>query len=309
MLTKKEQPINNNFYCELCDFACSKKSNYDRHLSTKKHLNASNCLQNKCDIEQTIFKCSCGLVYKHRQSLSTHKKKCKIINAVISEELIPPEESKNELKVLTNLVLEVLKQNNELQKQNNELQKQMSVSCKETTINNTHTNSHNKTFNLNFFLNEQCKDAMNLSEFVNKIHLKLSDLENVGKLGYVEGISQIIINQLNDTDMYKRPMHCSDVKREVLYIKDDNKWEKDDPNNTKIKKVVKEVEKKNMGLITDWTCHHPHHKESTSHENDTYLKLIIASTDGDEDNVSNVIKKITKNVAIDKDIKDNRIIS
>jgi hypothetical protein len=169
-------------------------------------------------------------------------------------------------------------------------------------INNNHhnTNSNNKTFNLQFFLNEQCKDAMNMSEFINQIQLKLSDLENVGKLGYVEGISNIIIKKLNDTDMYKRPLHCSDAKRETLYIKEEDKWEKESPENTNMKKMVKKVDYKNIGLIGEWKDQHPDHRESTCPDNDTYLKILVQSMSGDEEHVEKVIKKISKEVTIDK---------
>jgi hypothetical protein len=305
MFTQKEQKTENNFICNLCDFKGCKRLNYEKHLTTRKHLNAYNCLHEKSEKEPSGFICECGSTYKHRQSLYVHKKKCKKINNILLNETVEetPIKTTDELKILTNLVLDVIKRNSELQKQNEELQKQIIEPYKASSTinsNNTHINSHNKTFNLQFFLNEQCKDAMNLTEFVNSIQLKLSDLENVGKMGYIEGISQIIINQLNDTDMYKRPMHCSDIKREVLYIKDEDKWEKEDSSNTKIKKAVKDVEKKNINLISNWTDSHPKFKESTSYENDTYLKLIVASTDGDDENVSNVIKKISKNVVIEK---------
>ena len=167
---------------------------------------------------------------------------------------------------------------------------------------NTHTttNSHNKTFNLQFFLNEECKDAMNMSEFIQTIKVKLSDLENVGKAGYVEGISKIIINQLNDTDVYKRPVHCSDAKRETLYIKEENKWEKESPENTTMKNLVKTVEKKNMEMISNWRNVHPDFNESCSSSNDDYLKVVLASVGGHEEHVSKVIKKVSREIIIEK---------
>ena len=149
-------------------------------------------------------------------------------------------------------------------------------------------------------VNEQCKDAMNMSEFINQIQLKLSDLETVGKVGYVEGISNIIIKKLNDTDMYKRPLHCSDSKRETLYIKEEDKWEKESPENTKMKKMIKTVDNKNIGLISEWKDHHPDHRESMCRDNDTYLKILVESMSGDEEHVGKVLKKISKEVVIDK---------
>uniref|UniRef100_A0A6C0E5W2 C2H2-type domain-containing protein n=1 Tax=viral metagenome TaxID=1070528 RepID=A0A6C0E5W2_9ZZZZ len=295
MFTKKEQKTAEKYKCEICEFYCSKKSNYERHLSTRKHMDNDTDLQQTSKKEPKVFKCECGGEYKYRQSLYTHRKKC---NA--KQEQVIVDEPPSELQILKDLVLEVVKQNNELVKSNNELQKQVLEVCKNTNTTTTTTNSHNKTFNLNFFLNEQCKDAMNMSEFINQIQLKLSDLENVGKVGYVEGISNIIIKKLNDTDIYKRPLHCSDAKRETLYIKDEDKWEKESPENTNMKNMVKKVDYKNIGLIAEWKDQHPDHRESTCHDNDTYLKILVESMSGDDGHVEKVIKKISKEVVIDK---------
>ena len=230
MLTEKSP---SGFVCEICDYHTSNKKDYNKHLSTAKHL--ANTLgndkspNNTCDV--------CNKNYKSRNGLWKHKKKCStIINETENKPIPKIDSSSNELKLLTNLVVELVKSNNDLQSQivksNSDLQKQVLVMCQNMQPNNTNNsnnviNSHNKTFNLQFFLNEECKDAMNLSEFINSIQLKLSDLENIGKVGYVEGISNIIIKELNDTQINKRPVHCSDSKRETLYIKEENKWEKE----------------------------------------------------------------------------------
>jgi hypothetical protein len=170
------------------------------------------------------------------------------------------------------------------------------------TINphNNTTNNNNKTFNLQFFLNEECKDAMNMSEFINSIELKLSDLENIGKLGYVEGMSNIIIKQLNDTDMYKRPVHCSDAKRETLYIKEENKWEKEGPENNKMIKAVHGVDKKNFQMLNKWKETHPKYLDGQSKHCDEYMKLMSKVMDGAKENINKVIKKIVKEVVIYK---------
>ena len=155
-----------------------------------------------------------------------------------------------ENSITPELVIEIIKQNQELQKQNNELQKQMLEVIKNGTTNNSTnivgntTNSHNKAFNLQFFLNETCKDAMNIGEFVDSLKLQLSDLEKVGEAGYIEGISSIIVKNLKELDITKRPVHCTDKKRETIYIKDDNKWEKEDDNKTKLRKAIKKISSK-----------------------------------------------------------------
>jgi hypothetical protein len=251
-----------------------------------------------------IFKCSiCDKEYKSNVGLWKHKKKC--IPSTITEETIL-DASSNEMKVLSNLVLEVIKNNNELQKQNHDLQQKMFELYKNnnnnnnTTINSNNTTNNNKTFNLQIFLNEECKDAMNMSEFINSIQLKISDLENIGKNGYVEGMSNIIIKHLNDTDVNKRPVHCSDAKRETLYIKEENKWEKDTLETKQMFKAVRGVDKKNYQLLTTWKETHPKCMDSKSNQSDEYMKVVSKVMDGDAENVNKVIKKVAKEVVIDK---------
>jgi hypothetical protein len=203
--------------------------------------------------------------------------------------------SNNEIKVLTSLVLELVKSNHDLQKQMIEL-------CKNnnTTI-NSHNNNNNKTFNLQFFLNEECKDAMNLNDFVESVQLQMTDLEKIGELGYVEGVSKFIMGKLNETDVNKRPVHCSDAKRETLYVKDDNVWTKEGEENSKIRGAVKKIEKKNIKLLNAWKETHAGCMDSDSPYNDQYTHMIIGSLGGCEpDNVNKVIKKIAKATIIDK---------
>jgi hypothetical protein len=206
--------------------------------------------------------------------------------------------SEGEIQLLTNLVLDIVKSNKELQKQMIDL-------CKNSNNNNTtnhiNNNSNNKTFNLQFFLNEQCKDAMNMSEFIASIQLQISDLENVGKLGYTEGIYKIIQNEIVDMETFKRPIHCSDLKRETLYIKDENKWEKEGPDNKKMKNALRHIEQKNLKMLNEWQLKHPHFKECTSPENDTYLQIVSQATNGTPENMNKVIKKVLKNIVIEKD--------
>jgi hypothetical protein len=211
-----------------------------------------------------------------------------------------------------NIVLEIMKSNldlqkqhTELQQQNNDIQKQLIDVCKNsnTIINNSNNNSHNKTFNLQFFLNEQCKDAMNLSDFANSFDLQLSDLETVGELGYVEGITKIMVDKLNSMDIYKRPIHCSDAKREIIYVKDENVWTKEEKDNPKLRQAIKNVSFRNMKLVYNWSNAYPESKDNQSKLNDTYMKLVIESTGGKGpilESENKIIRRIAKEILIDK---------
>jgi len=302
------------YNCEQCIFTCSKLSDWKRHIVTSKHLHRiklNNLEQEYTQTDKFICKICCKS-YKARNSLWYHEQKCKPIeepDATVENTIV--DASSNEIKILTNLVLELVKNNTELQKQTTELQKQnqdfqkqMIDVCQKiqpgnTTINSNNT-TNNKTFNLQLFLNEECKDAMNMSEFINSIQLKISDLENIGKLGYVEGMSNIIIKQLNDTDMNKRPVHCSDAKRETLYVKEENKWEKDTQETKQMLKAVRGVDKKNYKMLATWKDTHPKCMDSKSNQSDEYMKVVSKVMDGDEENINKVIKKVAKQVLIDK---------
>jgi len=172
--------------------------------------------------------------------------------------------------------------------------------------NNTITNSNNNTFNMNLFLHDKCKDAMNMKDFVNSIQLNLTDLENVERDGYVKGMSNILINNLQKTDVYKRPVHCSDVKRETLYVKENNEWERDGPDHPKMVNAVLAVEHKNVALVSEWAKANPRCMNSNTRENERYMKLSKAATDGEkEGNIAKVIRRVAKNVAIDKEPNSN----
>ena len=168
--------------------------------------------------------------------------------------------------------------------------------------NTTNVNSNNNTFNMNMFLNEKCKDAMNMKDFVNSIQLNMTDLENVGRLGYVEGMSNIFIDNLQKTDIYKRPVQCSDVKRETLYVKENDQWEREEPDHPKMMNAVLAVEQKNVILVNEWAKANPRCMNSNTRENETYFRLSKVVTDGEKDgNIDKVIRKVAKKVAIDKD--------
>ena len=246
-------------------------------------------------------------------SLCKHKKTC---NYTILEPLdnnsIPviTEPMPDNNVMLTNLVLEVVKNNNdlqkqyiELQKQNTEFQQKMMESFHELLKNGTHntTNSHNKTFNLQFFLNETCKDAMNIMDFVDSVKLQLSDLETIGTTGFVNGISNIIIKNLKDLDVTKRPLHCTDSKREVLYVKDDNKWEKENEEKKQMRKVINKISTKNIQQIPEWVESNPTCKDGESNKNTKYLHILSESMGCTEPkNYDKIIHNVSKEVVVDK---------
>jgi hypothetical protein len=304
---KKTPKKPQKYLCQKCDFNTSNKKDYIRHISTPKHQNDDKMMTNddkkpqktpNCD-GHNFFICECGKQYKYRQGLSVHKKKCELnkINKNDGENIQSLTEK--------DLILTLLNQNNQLQNQIMDL-------CKDRNnvqiiSNNGNINSNNKTFNLNVFLNEQCKDAMNIMDFVDSLKLQLSDLENVGKLGFVEGISNIIVKNLKALDIHKRPVHCSDSKREVMYVKDENKWEKDNDEKLKLRKVIKHIAHKNSKLIPEFRAKYPDCGKSESVKSDQYNKLVIeamgGSGDNDDEKENKIIKKIAKEVIIDKTIE------
>jgi hypothetical protein len=240
------------------------------------------------DKKYTCHNCNKG--YKDRAGLWRHKQKCNLL-----EDISP---SSNDSK--DELIEYLIKENKEIKDLILELAKKDTYNC----ITNNNNNSHNKTFNLQFFLNETCKDAMNIMDFVNSIQLQLSDLESVGKLGFVEGISNIITTNLKALDITKRPVHCTDNKREVMYIKDDNKWEKEDEQKNKIRKAIKKIATKNLCLLPKFKEAHPDCNRSSSKYSDQYNKIVIEACGGSGNNdlekEDKIIRNIAKNVTIDK---------
>jgi hypothetical protein len=292
------------FYCDFCDYGTSKKCNIESHNMSAKHKkvtegyiegqfsakNQPNCSHH---IDMDLFVCSCGKEYKHRQGLWRHTKNC--IPPTNSENAIDKEEPSDK-----DLIMLLIKENSEL--------KTMMMKVIENgptqNSNNTITNSHNKSFNLNFFLNETCKNAMNINEFIESIKLQLSDLEKVGELGYVEGISNIIVKNLKNLDITQRPVHCMDKKRETMYIKDEDKWEKDEEQK-KMHKVVRKVADKNARMLPKFKEAHPDCIKSTSRFSDQYNKIIIEAMGGRGDNdfekEEKIIKRVSKEVVVEKE--------
>ena len=280
----------NRFVCESCDFKCYMKCDWERHVLRPKHINNTKRKQMETKKLNKTYMCDCGKKFITNSGLWKHKKMCDQNNCEINDTPKHFEPTDKELIVM------LLKQNSQLIEQNAVLTK--------NGISNTishNTNSLNKTFNLQFFLNETCKDAMNIMDFVDSIKLQLTDLEKVGEIGYVEGISNIITTNLQALDVTQRPIHCTDKKRETLYIKDEDKWEKENEEKKKIRKVVKKVSDKNIMLLQKFKEAHPDCIKSASKFSDQYNKLIIESMDTDKENEDKIIKNISKNVTIDKE--------
>jgi hypothetical protein len=304
MLTNLMPKNAKEFICEKCDFKCCKLSNYNTHILTRKHKLLTNIdKENAKNAEK--FVCICGKEYNHRQSLSIHKKKC------FQKEEKMEEEDQNKIIIETEnnispeLIIEIIKQNQEfkdlLLEQNKTI---IELSKNNSTTNHTNINSNNKTFNLQVFLNETCKDAMNIMDFVDSIKIQLSDIESIGELGYVNGMSKLIIKHLNALDENMRPVHCSDPKRDSLYVKDQNVWEKEDPDNKKIKKAIKYISNKNICALPEWRLKYPDCIYSDSLKSDQYNHIVLeamgGSGDNDAEKADKIVKKIAKVVTIDK---------
>lgn len=301
---KKSHPL---FECVLCDYITSSKKDYTKHLSTRKHSdrhNGNNWKSSgnpKNPLTRTFF-CNCMRDYKTLSGLWKHKKICQF-----SEKECDDKINDQVNQITPELVLSVLKQNTDLTSllvEQNKTIMELSKSGPNQTIMLQNVNNNNKTFNLNVFLNETCKDAMNITDFVDSLHLQISDLENVGKVGFVEGISNIIVKNLQAMDVHKRPVHCADKKREVIYIKDEDKWERDTDEKNKLRKVIKRVAIKNQNLLSKFKLEHPGCNYSESKYADQYSKLVIEAMGGVGDNdiekEDKIIKNIAKEVVIDK---------
>jgi hypothetical protein len=304
MANKKSQNSQNSqneiFICKPCNYETYRKNDYNKHINTDKHNNCISKLEN-CDKDIIKkFKCNrCNKNYFHSSSLSKHKKQC-----------YDKEESNDNTN---KLILKIFEENsnliNKLANDNTELHniiKEIVKSGITTNSHNTNTiNSHNKTFNLHMYLNETCKNAMNLSEFIETIKPTLEELELTGRVGYAKGISHIFTSRLDEVNKEEKPIQCTDGKREVLYIKENNIWNKEDEEKTLLKKAIKMITHKNLCNISEWQKMYPDCTNSESRKNDTYLKIIFNSMPGgtDEETVSNyekIMSSVAKNTTIDK---------
>ena len=326
MVTNGNKPatkVATNFNCIICDYSSSKQSDWVKHTLTRKHqngnkmvtngnkmatkvakLNQPNNDDNNLDkVTNNKFQCDkCNKIYKYNSGLSRHYKTCK--------------ETKAKVVDTTDIILEIMKENKELKNllvgQNNaivELSKNTNITNNQTINNhntNHNTNHNNKIFNLNFFLNETCKDAMNITDFVNSIKLQLSDLENVGQDGFVNGITKIIVKSLNTLKEENRPVHCTDQKRKVIYVKDDNKWGKEDNEHKKVRKAIKNISRNNFKMIPEFRKKYPCCADSDSRYNNRYLQIMTESLGGsgkdDSDNEDKIINNISKEILIKRNV-------
>jgi hypothetical protein len=305
------------YYCEICDFTSNKLSEYDRHNLTKKHKMAEyNQIQpEKRQKTPEEYSCECGKVYLHRASLYNHKKKCTYIEPEFKEdENLNNSETNNIIKTLVdqnNKLMETIAENEKKQQEENQkLQSQIIEAVKEgktiNNINNVSNNVNNVNYSINVFLNDQCKDAMSLTDFIETIKYQLEDLENVGRLGYVDGISKLFIENLSGMEVTKRPIHCTDLKRKSLYIKNNDEWTKDN-NNTEMRKAINKVANNNMKNIDKWRDANPeHHNVGSGTKKKQYLDIVTESssfaTDDNGKKGDKIIKNISDVVSIDREM-------
>jgi hypothetical protein len=302
------------FNCENCAFSCDRKPDWKRHLGTSKHIKLINVNETLIQPAQQFICGICSKEYKSNVGLWKHKKTCTIAPPT------NPGENTGVIKLLINENKELINENKELindnkdfkniilemMKSNTDLQNKMMDMCKNSNNTTIHKNSHNKTFNMQIFLNEHCKDAMNIKDFADSFQLQISDLEKVGHLGYVDGISDIIIKKLNDMDIYKRPIHCSDTKRDTMYVHADDVWTKENSDHEQVRALVQRITAKNIRLIPIWQDMYPQSRNNMHKLNDTYMSLTRQAMGGFggtiPENESKIIKKIAKTVFIDKNM-------
>ena len=314
MEVKMSQKIAHKYSCQNCDYNTSKKCDYMKHLATDKHkINTMEENGSNMEVLKVAqFTCNCSRIFNTHGGLWKHKQKCTNNNTVNSNIL----EFQDNVKVDMNdpnLIIEILKQNQDFKQliidqnktiieQNNKLFE----ICKNVGNNNNNTtNSHNKSFNLNFFLNETCKDAWNISDFVKSIKPSLEDLETTGRLGYVEGVSNIILKNLNTLDSNMRPIHCTDIKREVLYVKDNDEWIKEQDEKPVLTKAIKVIANENIKNINEWRTSNPGCTSADSRKNDMYLKIVsnaMSGSSSDESckNINKIIGNVSRKVIIDR---------
>ena len=298
----KQKKSTYKYCCELCNYSTPRYSQYERHLSTKKHKDREEPDKTfyepknikKVQKVQKEYTCDCGKIYTLRSSLFNHKKKCTGVPVVVCE---PINNDKEKIDKLTEQVSQLTSSLTTI-----------STALMEGKLGNTTNNNttNNNTFNLNIFLNEKCKDAMNITDFVDQIKLQLSDLEGQGSLGYVGGISNILIKNLDELDVDKRPIHCTDPKRETLYVKNNNVWEKGETGRNRVKEAIDTITKNNTKQITEWISSHPESLKAHTPKADQLQKIMgnIGGGINDEEqnkNVNKVIKNIAKGMTIDKD--------
>lgn len=307
------------FYCKYCDYGTCKKSSFDNHLLSSKHkkwhngnIVSEHGNQNmpNVGIHSSKYSCqTCNKEFKHRSGLWKHNKICKEIPVQTNAPTYSKDEVYELLKYLmtenSELKSMMIEQQTKMMEQQN-LVLEIAKNGTTSHSHNTNTNSHNKTFNLQFFLNETCKNAMNIEDFVNDIVLTLKDLEETGRLGFAEGISKIITSRLKTLDVTERPFHCSDIKRETLYVKDENKWEKEEETKPILTKAVKNIAGKNMMQLFEWQKEHPEYKDPETKTSEKYMKMVTNVMSGGTEEETNtnydkILKSLLKEATIKKE--------
>jgi len=313
------QKLKPDFVCEICDYKTVRKNDYNNHLLTAKHKRITNEYNELANTAQK-YSCNCGKGYKNRQGLYKHRKCC----TFESNKQLDVDDTKPAIDV--SLVIDLLKQNKELQnllihqaaeyaqkqlEQANEYsQKQSDLMNKLmerepanniNTINGNVTNNNNNKFNLNFFLNETCKDAMTIQEFMENIRITFQDLLKIGDEGFVNGVSDIFIKQLKNLDVSKRPIHCTDSKRETIYFKEEDVWNKDDKDKTRLKQLIEKVEYRNVVALRDWCNENPDAKVNNTPNNLLKDKIYLQTLQGDDKTRDKIIKNISKEVMVEKE--------
>jgi len=299
----------NNYECSICEFKCSKLSNLNAHFLTRKHKLRIDLNEKNSEEMATYYCKNCNKGYKAKNSLWYHEKKCTSVDTEENKKIISIIKNDLDNPINASLLLEVVKQTQEFKnlliEQNNKI---IELANQNTMIQNNITNNttnHHNSFNLNLFLNETCKDALNLMDFVNSLQLKLTDFEATGRLGYIEGISKIIVNGLKKMDVHKRPIHCTDIKRETMYVKDQNIWEKENDEKSKLSKAVQIIANKNFQQMKEWQKQHPECLVNNTSQNEHFIQIMLAVLGGqteeeEEKNREKILRNIAKEVVINK---------
>ena len=315
MSDKKAQKNAEDYYCKFCKFKCSKYSDYTRHLLTAKHKRMTNDDAKNAVKNDTVngYKCDCGKMYRYRQGLHQHKKKCTFASMKSEER----EHNDKDEDIVANLVKQnvelqqIIINNSEAQQKRDEkhikdIEKLTHQISKISTVtnNNSTTNNNNNKFNLNFFLNTQCKDAMSIQSFMENLAIGAKELEHMGDVGYLNGMIDIFNNTIGNMDVYKRPLHCTDLKREVLYFKQGNDWERDSEDKKHLKKLIKNVESKNYDNLQEWQKDHPGSLQCDSRDSEHYMKIATEALGGADSNKDSIyLTKIMKHIVKEVHVK------
>ena len=321
METKKMPKNAKFFHCIKCDFKCSKQSNYNKHCLTAKHKTET--FGNPMETQKMphSLQCHCGKMFSSKSGLWKHKKKCKNAENVLSSHFIcesPPPTSNMEMMfekmcqqnmdLQSAMIEKQEKYNKKLQEEREEHKKEIQnltdkISKISTITNNNTTNNNNNKFNLNFFLNTQCKDAMSIQSFMENLQIGCKELEHMGDVGYLNGMMDIFNNTIGNMDVYKRPLHCTDLKREVLYFKQGTDWERDSEDKQHLKMLIKNVETKNYNNLQEWQKDHPDSRECDTPDSEHYMKIATEALGGADSNkdsmyLSKIMKHIVKEVHV-----------